>query len=366
MRIAIITLPLHTNYGGILQAYALQTTLERMGHTVTLLEPKPKRLHHPLAMPLVYMRRALRKYFFRDDVEVFRSPVQRTRRYTDVFIKRYIHVKLVKEWEALYLKYDAFVVGSDQIWRPKFCYFLAHAFLDFTEGHAVKRIAYAASFGTEANEYTAQQIELCRPLAQRFDTISTREDSGVALCQELFGVKAVQMIDPTLLLSTSDYITLVQETDTPKSKGNLMVYVLDETQKITDSINTLAVGKGLTPFRTNSKVENYNAPIRERIQPPVEQWLQGFCDADFVITDSFHACVFSILFHKPFVCIGNEGRGSSRFTSLLKMFHLEHRLVSSLEDFVDTPINWDEVDAILAAKRAEAMEFLTEALTAKD
>lgn len=363
MNIAIITLPLHTNYGGILQAYALQTTLTRLGHSVVLFEPKPQRIHHPFKMPLVYLKRGLCKYILHQDIEVFRSPQQRIRKYTDIFIKRHLHIKLIKDWNStLSKKYDAFIVGSDQIWRPRYCYSLRHAFLDFTQGINTKRIAYAASFGIDTNEFTEEQISLCKPLAQKFDYISTREDSGIKLCKDLFDVPAVQMIDPTLLLAKGDYVNLIQGTSTPASNGNLLVYILDEKPETESQLTSLAKQKNLTPFRANSKVEQYDAPISERIQPPVEHWLRGFQDAEFVITDSFHACVFSILFHKPFICIGNKDRGMSRFTSLLRMFHLEDRLVSSLEDFTDTPINWEEVDAILTTKRAEAMEFLTTAL----
>lgn len=363
MNIAIITLPLHTNYGGILQAYALQTTLTRLGHSVILLEPKPQRIHHPFKMPLVYLKRAFCKFLLRQDVMIFKSPQQRTRVHTDAFIKRYLSITHIQKWGNEQAKeFDAFVVGSDQIWRPRYCYSLGHAFLDFTQGINTKRIAYAASFGIGTNEFTEEQISLCKPLAQNFDYISTREDSGIKLCKDLFDVPAVQMIDPTLLLAKEDYVNLIQGTSTPASNGNLLVYILDEKPETESQLTSLVKQKNLTPFRVNSKVEQYDAPISERIQPPVEHWLRGFQDAEFVITDSFHACVFSILFHKPFICIGNKDRGMSRFTSLLKMFHLEDRLVSSLEDFTDTPINWEEVDAILTIKRAEAMEFLTTAL----
>ena len=90
---------------------------------------------------------------------------------------------------------------------------------------------------------------------------------------------------------------------------------------------TKTIKKGYIPFCVNSRIEEWDAPIQECIQPPVEEWLRGFYDAEFVVTDSFHACVFSILFNKPFIVIGNEGRGIARFESLLKTFGLEERLV---------------------------------------
>lgn len=131
-----------------------------------------------------------------------------------------------------------------------------------------------------------------------------------------------------MLLDVQDYVDLVKRADVPKSKGTLLCYILDETELITDLISRLADETGLIPFRGNSRVDDWSAPLAERIQPPVEQWLRGFMDAELVVTDSFHACVFSILFHKPFVVVGNKGRGLTRVKSLLKIFGLEKALYS--------------------------------------
>ena len=137
-------------------------------------------------------------------------------------------------------------------------------------------------------------------------------------------MNASHVLDPTMLLDVQDYVDLVKRADIPKSKGTLLCYILDETESTTDLISRLASETGLVPFRGNSRVEDWSAPLAERIQPPVEQWLRGFMDAELVVTDSFHACVFSILFHKPFVVVGNKERGLARVKSLLKMFGLEN------------------------------------------
>lgn len=97
---------------------------------------------------------------------------------------------------------------------------------------------------------------------------------------------------------------------------------------------------------------------------PVEEWLRSFHDAELVITDSFHACVFSIIFRKPFICIGNKGRGSARFESLLSMFGLEDRLVdiSDIDDVPLSPINWQYVEEILMQKKEVAIAFIKNSL----
>ena len=102
------------------------------------------------------------------------------------------------------------------------------------------------------------------------------------------------------------------------------------------------------------------------MQPPVEKWLRGFYDAQYVITDSFHACVFSILYQKPFVVYGNKHRGMARFHSLLAIFGLEDRLVTTPEEALDViarPIDWNYVNTQLTKWRKKSLNFLTSSLT---
>ena len=110
---------------------------------------------------------------------------------------------------------------------------------------------------------------------------------------------------------------------------------------------------------------SYKDVGRENIQkcifPPIEQWIKGFMDADFVVTDSFHGTVFSIIFNKPFVAIVNKERGAARFTSLLNMFGLSDRLVYSIDDIekiYSKSIDYDHVNDVLRSKRIESLEFI--------
>lgn len=370
MKIGIVTLPLHTNYGGLLQAYALQTALRRMGHEVEHLQ-LPVEFHtlHPnWKMPMVYCKRAARKFFCGErNIPIFMHPHKWIRINTDAFIASHICPRYLNEvgWnEELANEYDAIVFGSDQVWRPIYAYPIEKYFGAFLGTSNVKRISYAASFGTEDNEYSGNQQKTCSELLKKFSAVSVREKSAVAICKERFEVEAKHVLDPTMLLNHEDYECIFKQANTPKSEGTLAVYVLDENQQIDDFIKKQSLQQGLTPFRINSKVENYNAKLSERQQPPVERWLRAFHDAKFVITDSFHACVFSILFHKPFICIGNKSRGMSRFDSLLNMFGLENRLVdiNDIADYVEKEIDWEHVDSILEQKREEAFQFLNQAL----
>jgi exopolysaccharide biosynthesis predicted pyruvyltransferase EpsI len=104
--------------------------------------------------------------------------------------------------------------------------------------------------------------------------------------------------------------------------------------------------------------------IEDCIFPPATAWLRGFMDAEFVVTDSFHGTVFSILFNKPFIAIGNQDRGLARFSSLLKLFNLENRLIQTSTDIDDKllheKINWEKVNAILREKKEQSLRFLND------
>ena len=185
-------------------------------------------------------------------------------------------------------EFDAFVVGSDQIWRARYAKLfpgVRNAFLLFTKGWNVKRISYAPSFGTDKWEYDKSDTAVCAMMAQMFDAVSVRETSGVELCKDYLNVDATHVVDPTLLLDATDYGKLVKE-DTPKGQGNLMCYVLDKGADVENILSDIAQKSSLNPFYANSQTENQKLTLEERIQPSVEQWLQGFSDAELVVTDS--------------------------------------------------------------------------------
>lgn len=339
MRIAILTLPLHFNYGGILQAYALQTVLQRMGHEALLIEKQRMPLRLPLyKAPFSYGKRIL-KNLAGQNVPIFlEQKINRedkaVTQYTSQFIAKYIKRRIVNDFNEINENdFDAFIVGSDQIWRPRYFRNIGVAYLNFTKDWDVKRMAYAASFGTDKWSYTNKQTKLCESLIKKFDGVSVREDTGVELCHNYYHINAQLVLDPTLLLHRNDYINLIKSAETPKSKGTLFTYILDETPEKATLIKRIAQERNLVPFRGNSKAENMLAPKEARIQPPVEQWLRGIYDAKFVVTDSFHACVFSMLFKKPFIVIGNKERGLSRFTSLLVQFEMGNHLLQEISAY---------------------------------
>lgn len=362
MKIVILTLPLHTNYGGILQCYALQKVLIRMGHDVKVLSrPKYGRLHF-IRYPLEICKRIFRHYFLGDKNHIFKNYDEIARKSIDNFIKRNIDYYKCRNWAVGVVKnYDAIVVGSDQIWRPAYSNPIENAFLSFLGDSKIKRISYAASFGVDYCEYSEDKLKVCSSLLKKFNAISVREYSGVELCRNKFGVEAVQMLDPTLLLDADNYRDLIAKSTTKPSEGNMLVYILDKTEEKVNLVNKIASDRHLTPFWLDSPDEqNESSSLNKKVKMSIEQWLRSFDDAEFVFTDSFHGCVFSIIFKKQFLAIGNRERGVSRFISLLKLFSLEEKLILSSDEYKRclSFIDFDELYKKLFILQEQSISFL--------
>lgn len=370
MKIGIVTLPLHSNYGGILQAYALKKSLEELGHQAILLDHAsciPKRL--PIKVRyLVYLKRFFVKVFLRKDIIVCKDKYDRSKyldRLSEInkFVSTYIQANSYNIGSKQLPKFDAIVVGSDQVWRTAYANPIEKFFLDFLDGvQDIRKVVYAASFGVDNWDYTPLQTANCARLAKQFDSISVREDSGIDLCRKYLGVTAVQVLDPTMLLDKEDYLQIVETEQIPKSKGNLFTYILDENNQKQDYIQKVASKLGLTPFSVLPTDTEINDG-KKFLGVPV--WLRAFEDAEFVVTDSFHGCVFSIIFNKPFIAIKNEDRGLDRFLSLFRLFNLEDRLVDLQElslECLPHNIDWNRVNITRETMKKESMIFLSKNL----
>ncbi len=358
MRIGIVTLPLCGNYGGILQNYALQQVLKRQGHepiTINRLPSLPIRvfIRSTCKTLLLFFIPGKRRRFAR----FYAGHAPQTREFINKYIVRTYTVR--KYSPQLLKQYDlaGLVVGSDQVWRPRYNRSPEDMFLRFARHADVKKIAYAASFGVDNLEFTPRQLRKCKSLMRQFDAVSVREASGVKLCREYFNVGVEQVPDPALMLDKSDYERLCMTIPRREEKF-LMCYILDPTDEQRLYINRIAFDSRLEPRYVTA---GGGATLS------VEEWIAMFRDAQYVVTDSFHGTVFSIIFRKPFVSIVNQSRGADRFVSLLKTFQLEHRLITSAKDLSDVfysgiRIDWSKVDDILSADREKSCEFLRKAL----
>ena len=379
MKIGILTQPLRTNYGGLLQCWALQRALRELGHEAWVVQ-RERRYHafwrwvyYCVSQRLFYQTvyRQHRKWMYRKIEREIRQKVSCFVAHSITPRTRLIYSTQELRNNYLRQRYEAYVVGSDQVWRPLYSPCQTDFFLGFLPEKArVRRVAYAASFGTDEWEFTPRLAARCRALAGRFDAVSVRESGGVGLCRAHLGVAAEHVLDPTLLHGREAYEGLVSEAGEPRSAGNFFCYVLDRSAGTEALKRNVAESLGVTAFEVMPRVPGAapaGTPIEDRVFPPVTAWLRAFMDAEYVLTDSFHGSVFSILFHRPFVALGNAERGQARFHSLLGLFGLEDRLVTTgrAEDVaarLREPVDWARVDGIKRAWQAKSREFLRKAL----
>jgi len=376
MKIGILTQPLKSNYGGILQNFALQLTLKRMGHDVWTINRERNNSYFKrflsLSKRILFLRTPFRAWttkkedeiLYKNLIDFIKSKITLTERFSDFSV--------MKRLKDSY-NFDAYIVGSDQCWRPKYNDNNASFFfLDFLEQDEVaKRISFSSSFGIDSWPLSSSQTVVCANLAKRFNAISVREDSAVTLCKNYLGVEATHVLDPTFLLSKEDYKEIFSTIDNnrEKLKGQLVSYILDDSenslkicQKTQNELNVPLVSLHKRYLFQRGK----KSLINDFELMPVEDWLANFYEADYIVTDSFHGTVFSIIFNKQFISIGNRERGMARFNSLLKIFGLEDRLVFSeldvTEKLIKEKINYTKINEIIEKERSKSFDFLIAAL----
>ena len=322
MKIGILTHPQAANYGGILQCYALTSFLERQGHETIII----RRVSDRSFFLWVWIRHVLKVLHFPRYYTVSQDVVDRTvniRPFVEKNFERTPPIDSHFKMKRVCKKYglDAVIVGSDQVWRKSFAMpFGYNYFLDFVPDSVIKA-SYAASFGLSEWNYSQQQTKQIGKLLRRFKGLSVREEDGVKLLENNVGLKANQHMDPTLLLTEKDYETVTS----PRLEQDkyVFVYWLGVKDMISDSINK---------YRANGYkvVEVYLRDEKEQIS--VEDWLSYIKYADLVLTDSFHGCVFCLIFNKQFIVLPNKSGGYGRILSLLHMAGLNEDKTDHIED----------------------------------
>lgn len=346
MKVGILSLPFEPNYGWAVQLWALYHTIEQLGHEPIIIDRRWNVTQSGLLYNIkrfIYYKGICGRFssFINDEISNITPMVRDTATMTQIS-------------NSL----DAVVVGSDQVWRIENTRGVdLNFFLDFVKKESVKRISYAASFGKDTWQGTPEETARVKELLAKFSVITVRENTGVKLCKELFEANATNVLDPTLLLTICDYNSVLS---TPQSESSLTTYILDSTEEKTDTINRISADKDLQIISLYPKK-------RITYYKSVYYWLESIRDAKYVIVDSFHGMVFSIIFHKNFAVLANSKRGLTRFTSLLSQLGLEDRLTSdysfeSINTILSNEIDYNEVDCKLQELRSYSLNILKESL----
>ena len=323
-KVAIITLSLHSNIGGVLQGYALAKKINSLdGYSAEVLSVKSGSL-----LPFAAENVPLRTFEKSEDI------------------------MKIKEGD-----YDIYVVGSDQVWRKCYStskgnfsnYYIDVPFLHFTNNWTKTRLSYAASFGVSGNQWEYQDDENkdIAKLLNQFNAVSVRETISKADCQEKLGLDVKVCVDPTLLISKETYLDLCKNIE--EKHLDIGIYILDTTPELEDKITQWTQSNNGVGGKLGGQ--------------SVEEWLAGFRDADCIITDSYHGCIFSIIFGKPFICLYNRARGGARFDSLVEMCGIKTYEKDGLD--LSTAeynrVNTETISSLIA----ESEEFLCKSLNSK-
>lgn len=376
-RIGIITIVKVNNYGAELQALALQRKLSLMGYDSEIIDylfyKNPLHKREKISRPfypypiknrikewLLPIYENIKTIPFRKEYNIrkngFSSFHDRNTKFSSVCYKSY---------SELYNNppiYDVYCVGSDQVWNPR-CYTnLNPYFLTFAPKEA-KKISYASSFGVKTLPENAKK-QYCE-LLQNLDYISVREENGVQLVKEVSGKDAINVADPTLLLTKDEWKPIAKYDKVPNEKY-ILLYVLKDSEYIKNTAIELSRKTGLKVVRICKgafKQDKESDNILNITDAAPDDFLGLIDKAEMVLTNSFHGTVFSILFEKDFYTIIKRGvENNSRQLSLLKTLDID-RIKYEDESFMESSsIDWTMINKILIEFRQKSVDYLNEAI----
>lgn len=342
MKIGILTFHWATNYGAVLQSYALQKYLEKKGHNVEIINYKPKRydfswkkyLLHPFSI----------RHIKRDSIHNNKENLLTIFRNTHLNLtKRYFSYKELGEISS---KYDVVISGSDQILNPSFTILgegcpTPTYYLRFVK-EGVLKIGYAVSFGCTI--YPNVAYDEAKQWIVNFDKIGIRENSGKDILESFDYKKEVSVVpDPTVLEGRSLFedIDIVK----PKLDDYFCVCVLRKNIKVDSNTNIFYI-------------DETNHPVS------MEEWLGYILYSKGLITNSYHGMIMAILLHIPFVVLLEKDRGigmNDRFFTLLNRIGLNDRIASNdsmIDIILGNTIDWESVDVLIAQYRNDGEDFL--------
>lgn len=359
MNIGILTYHRSINYGALLQAIATRVVLQKMGQTTFYIDYWPK--YHQNIYRLFSWKRLLRGWnVFRKVryvlyvLRTYRSKCRRKENF-NVFISKYIEPYC----KPMGTKCDVVIHGSDQIWRKQPGIKKYNPIYFGENGIVAKQISYAASMG-ELPQSEGDK-EVVKELLANLDLISVREEP-LKKFVECCGFSAKLVLDPTLLLSAEEWISVLGlESKLSIPEKYLLFYNLKEGSFDTEAVRKFAELMGLKLIVLYGKAEVMDSDNVKTTCDP-RGFIQLIKNASFVLTSSFHGLAFSLLFNKPFFAAFSVG--PDRASSLLDSLEIEGKLIAPMmkELPVYTPIDYSNVNKLMAELRMNSLNFLRSAL----
>lgn len=381
MKIGIITFwQSNDNYGQVLQCFALQQQLIKLRHKPFLIKyvPLQKTVQTSIAEKLwkliqiypIFLK--LRKMQKAKQAKAF-TLKNRQRKFDEFRVKHIITNGVIyhglSDIQNNPPDSDCYICGSDQVWSMLLNNDENQAFyLNFGDKDT-KRIAYAASFGRDV--YPMELNGKLHDMLVKFDAVSVREKSGIGICKKV-GIQAVDVLDPTLLLSMKEYVQIIEKPSVrEKYFYTYFLNITSEKDLYWEALLDYANQYGFKSISTTSSGYFIGKEIcsnTEYVYATIPQWLGYIQNAEFVATTSFHGVVFCLIMHTNFIYFplkGTHSRGNSRVVSLLDYLGLHEKIFDgnmTIKQCIERPIDWNKVRAKLNIRKNDSINFLENCL----
>lgn len=359
MRVGIITFHCSYNFGSALQAQALEQAITNLDHESLIIDYRSENyyLNYKIVNP-EHPRTTTKRLLH------FGSFMRREKSFESFFEKNYRMTERVYTYrhegrlDELSGQFDCFVCGSDQIWNLDATRGVVGPFFLSFAGDK-RRVAYAPSLAHTSFKPEYFDRKKVASLLEKFDAISVREPETVGIFQPLVDKRIEVAVDPTMLLGTESYASMVAET--PVDGPYVFVYLLRECPELAESAAALAEREDShVVYVSDSDLPIPGATNLFGIGP--DQFVSLVAHADAVLTNSFHATVFSTKFHTPFrAFVADES--SSRIRDLLENLGLEGCMSNTVDSSMPGEQDWDSADTCAEGLRADSLRFLREALS---
>lgn len=365
-KVGVITFHRAINYGAVLQAYALQHTIDLLGGKAEIIDYRCTHLEDNYSLrKRLNSTKSLHAYMA--VLLKVGIPLLKKKRKFRHFVNQYLHLSkpyfsdTIKECEN---EYDLLITGSDQVWNYHHTGFDRTYFLDFVKDKQ-KKSSYAASFGFEQLDESYKETYRC--LLQDYKKISVRENSGVDIVKDVLNnySNVFTTIDPVFLLDAEQW--MYKEVS---EKEYILVYELMPSDTLMEIAIKFAKKYKKSIIRISGSVHrSRNNLVKEINSVHPEEFLGYIHDAEMIITNSFHGTAFSIIFNKELYVVPLEGDMATlntRMINLLRLFDMNNRVCTEFTEIVRKSVNWDLCNEVLSQKKQEAKKYLKELMEVVD
>lgn len=338
------------NYGAVLQAYALQKAIEKLGYNSEYLDLHFNKGNNALTKKkkniyflLTKLKNVRKSFLIRGRIRKFKCFCQN---YIKVSSEKYYGDKNINDAT----KYDSYIVGSDQVWNLRITNVTKSFLLHFVN-EKKRKSSYASSFGVDS--LSKEHIKIFEKYLVRFDNISVRENQGVEIVRMITGREPQVCLDPTLLLPKKEWEEISEKR---KYKKYVFIYSMDDSNSMLQKAKEIAREKSLKILAVGLK-KKYKG-IKNIYDASPQEWITLIKNADTIITNSFHGTVFSINFNKNFYLeyLPEGWTVNSRLENIVELFEIKNRLLN--EEDNGTSIDYDAINRKLSLEREKSLLYL--------